>query len=128
MNHSVTERPREEVAELTREVPLFSPRFDIVETENEMILFGDLPGVGQDQLDVQYENDQLIVHGHVEPRYESESMLRQEYEMGDFHRTFSIGPAIDAEKISAELHNGVLKIHLPKSEAVKPKRIEIKAV
>ena len=127
MNRTMTERTREELAEPTREAPAFSPRFDIVETENELILFGDLPGVGQDQLDVQYENEQLIVHGQVDAGDEIESMLRQEYAVGDFHRTFSIGPSIDAEKISAELHHGVLKIHLPKSEAVKPKRIEIKS-
>lgn len=128
MNQSITERPREELAEPTREAPIFSPRFDIVETENELLLFGDLPGVSQEQLDVQYENEQLIIDGHVEPPAQLESMLRQEYQVGDFHRTFSIGPAVDAAKIEAELHNGVLKVHLPKTEAVKPKRIQIKAV
>jgi HSP20 family protein len=47
--------------------------------------------------------------------------------VGDYHRSFTIGEAIDAEKISAEMHNGVLTLHLPKSEKVKPRRIEVKA-
>ena len=104
----------------------FVPRFDIWEGDDELLLFGDLPGVDVDDLDIRFENRELTIHGNVSPRYEGE-MLYGEYGIGDFHRTFTIGDAIDAEKISAEMHSGVLKLHLPKSEKVKPRRIEVKA-
>lgn len=115
-------------AEPTRQAPLFQPRFDIIENENELALYGDLPGVSQDDLVVRYENEQLIISGRVATRNEGLQVLRQEYGIGDFQRTFTIGESIDAEAISAEVHNGVLVVHLPKAEAAKPKRIAVKAV
>ncbi|TWU46678.1 Hsp20/alpha crystallin family protein [Rubripirellula reticaptiva] len=120
--------PAQSSAEPTRQAPLFQPRFDITETENELTLFGDLPGVDQGDLDIRYENEQLIVQGRVAARNEGLQVLRQEYGVGDFQRTFTIGEAIDAEAINAEVHNGVLVVHLPKAEAAKPKRIAVKAV
>lgn len=124
-----TENPPVEaaVAERTRSGPTYSPRFDIVETDEELLLFGDLPGVSPESLDIQFENGVLTIYGKVEPRHRDINFIYGEYEIGDFYRTFAIGEAIDAEKISAELHNGVLTLHLPKSEAVKPRRIEVKS-
>ncbi|MEZ6079763.1 MAG: Hsp20/alpha crystallin family protein [Pirellulaceae bacterium] len=104
----------------------YVPRFDIWEGEDELLLLGDLPGVKVDDLDIRFENRELTIHGNVSSRYEGE-MLFGEYGIGDFHRSFTIGDAIDAEKISAEMCNGVLKLHLPKSEKVKPRWIEVKA-
>lgn len=115
-------------AEPTRQTPIFQPRFDITENENELTLYGDLPGVQQDDLDVRYENEQLIIAGRVADRNEDLQVLRQEYGIGDFQRTFSIGESIDAEAINAEVHNGVLVVHLPKAESAKPKRIVVKSV
>lgn len=115
-------------AEPTRQIPLFQPYFDITESENELTLYGDLPGVKQDELDVRYENEQLIIQGRVAGRNDGLQMLRQEYGIGDFQRTFRIGESIDAAAITAEVHNGVLVVHLPKAEACKPKRIAVKAV
>jgi HSP20 family protein len=120
--------PTQTAAEPTRQWPIYQPRFDIVETEDELTLYGDLPGVGNDQLDVRYENEQLIIHGKTQPRTDDVKFLRQEYGVGDFHRTFVIGESIATEKISAEMHNGVLIVHLPKAEAAKPKRIHVKVV
>ena len=54
--------------------------------------------------------------------------LRQEYGLGDFRRTFRVSEHIDSARISAEYHDGVLTLHLPKVEAVKPRKIQIKAV
>lgn len=120
--------PARGTAEPTREAPLFQPRFDIAENENELTLYGDLPGVQQDDLDIRYENEQLLISGRVAERNAGLQLLRQEYRVGDFQRTFTIGEAIDAEAIGAEIHNGVLVVHLPKSESAKPKRIAVKAV
>lgn len=114
--------------EPTREAPVFAPTFDIVENENEIVLFGDLPGVSESGLDVRYEDEQLIIHGKVERRDEGVRFAHREYGIGDFHRTFAIDESVDAEKISAELGNGVLTIHLPKSEQAKPRRIPVRSV
>lgn len=106
--------------------PTYVPRFDIWEGDDELLLFGDLPGVSVDDLDIRFENRELTIHGPVAPRHGGET-LYSEYGIGDFHRTFTIGDAIDAERISAEMRDGVLKLHLPKSQKVKPRRIQVKA-
>jgi HSP20 family molecular chaperone IbpA len=103
----------------------FTPRFDIWETDEELVLFGDLPGVTPQELDVRFEDGQLILHGRVAVRQLGGQPLHREYGVGDFHRTFAIDETIDSSRISAELKAGVLALHLPKSEAVKPKRIPV---
>ncbi|QDS91765.1 Spore protein SP21 [Roseimaritima multifibrata] len=120
--------PAQASAEPTRQVPLFQPRFDITENENELTLYGDLPGVQQDELDIRYENEQLHISGKVAARNQELQVLHQEYGIGDFQRTFTIGESIEADAINAEVHNGVLIVHLPKAEAAKPKRITVKAI
>ncbi len=115
------------VAERTRNAVTYTPRFDIVETERELVLYGDLPGVSKDNLDVRFENGQLTIQGKVEPRHADHEFLYGEYGIGDFYRSFAISEDIDADKISAELHNGVLTLHLPKTEAVCPRKIAVKA-
>lgn len=105
----------------------YSPRFDIWENEDEMILYGDLPGVMPEDLDVRFENPVLTIHGTVNPRHTDIKFLGGEYGIGDFHGTFTIGEAIDSARISAELKNGVVTVHLPKNEKVKPRRIEVNA-
>jgi HSP20 family protein len=107
---------------------VYTPRFDIAETEDDLLLYGDLPGVESSALDIRFEERELIVHGKVSPRHADEQHIRSEYGIGDFHRTFSVSESIDGDGISAELKNGVLTVRLPKSAASKPKRIEVKAV
>ena len=128
---STTLTPEEilnDVASVERTVAgtTYSPRFDIWENDDEMILYGDLPGVMPEDLDVRFEKPVLTIHGKVNPRHNDIKFLHGEYGIGDFHRTFTIGEAIDTERISAELKNGVVTVHLPKSEKVKPRRIEVK--
>jgi HSP20 family protein len=124
---STTEETQNDVAALERTLggTTFSPRFDIWENEEEMILYGDLPGVTPEGLDVRFENPVLTIHGAVSPRHSDIKLLHGEYGIGDFHRTFTVGEAIDTERISAELKNGVLTVHLPKSAKVKPRRIDV---
>ena len=104
----------------------YSPRFDIWESDDEMILYGDLPGVIPEDLDVRFEKPVLTIHGKVRPRHNDHKLLHCEYGIGDFHRTFTIGEAIDTERISAAMSNGVVTVHLPKNAKVKPRRIEVK--
>lgn len=105
----------------------YSPRFDIVETAEELTLYGDFPGVRPEDLDIRFENQELVVHGKVQPRQGDERRFEREYGIGDFYRKFAVSESIDPQKISAELKNGVLTLHLPKSEAVKPRKIQVRA-
>lgn len=113
--------------ERTRTGTTYVPRCDIVETDDELLLYGDLPGVKSENLDVRFENERLIIHGKVEPRHEDREFVYGEYGIGDYYREFQIFEEVDADKISADLKNGVLCVHLPKTEGVKPRRIEVKS-
>jgi HSP20 family protein len=115
-------------AERTRAGRTFVPSVDIVEQENELLLVADIPGVKPDDLDIQYEGGELAIHGKVQPRQESEQtnyMLR-EYGIGDFYRVFQVGESIDSSKIEAEVKDGVLTLHLPKTEQAVPRKITVK--
>jgi HSP20 family protein len=115
-------------AERMRDRKTYAPNVDILEKEDELLVLADMPGVRADNIDIHYEQAMLTIHGKAEPRQsvnETQYLLR-EYGVGDFYRSFRIGEGIDADKIHAELSNGVLELHLPKSEEVKPRRIEVK--
>ncbi len=112
--------------ERTRGGLAYTPRIDIRETDDELVLYADLPGVTPETLEIQFENRELTIQGHVPPRHQNITFVAGEYGIGDFYRTFTIGEAVDTAKISAELNNGVLTLHLPKTEKVKPRRIEVK--
>lgn len=129
MSDMVKKEPDKNVAtvERTRSTTTYTPRFDILETADELTLYGDLPGVSPENLEIRFENEHVIVHGRVEPRHEGREHVYGEYGIGDFYREFRINEAVDAEKIEAELKDGVLTLHLPKAEAIKPKRIEVKS-
>lgn len=115
-------RVGEQIHQLT-----YSPRFDIWEGDDELVLYGDLPGVEPADLDIQFENRQLTIYGKVCRRCEGARHLTSEYGVGDFQRSFTIGESINGDQISAELRHGVLTLHLPKSDEAKPRRIEVKA-
>src|SRR3954453_18263891 len=112
--------------ERTRGGTFFTPRVDIFETEQELTLLADVPGVRPEDVDLRYEQGELLLHARVQPRHQQTNFLLNEYEVGDFYRTFAIHESIDSGKIAAECKNGVLTIHLPKAEAVRPRRITVK--
>jgi HSP20 family protein len=116
-------------AEHTRGGRVYSPHVDIVEAESELLLVADVPGAKPDSVDINYERGLLTLHVRVEPRQgEAETQfLFREYGIGDYHRCFEIGEGVDALKINAELRDGVLTVHLPKAEAVRPRKIQVKA-
>lgn len=111
--------------EATRGGIYYTPQVDIYETPDEVVLLCDMPGVKPSDLDVRFEKGELSLHGKVQPRQVPAEYLEEEYGIGDFYRSFSIAPEIDADKIAAEYHDGVLTVHLPKQEKVKPKRIAV---
>lgn len=111
--------------EATRSVTL-TPRVDVLETEQELLLLADLPGVKQDQVDIRFEKGELTLHARRPSSKSDESFLQREVAAADYFRSFRISEKIDAEKIWAELKVGVLTLHLPKAEAAKPRKITVK--
>jgi HSP20 family protein len=113
--------------ETTRGGAYFTPRVDIVETDKELTLYAELPGVRPEDVDLRYEAGELFVHGRVRPRQGQGQLLLQEYEDGDFFREFTIHESIDSTRIEAECKNGVLTVHLPKVEAARPRQINVRS-
>jgi HSP20 family molecular chaperone IbpA len=121
------DRVQESGRESTRGGTLFTPRVDIIETDQELLVFADVPGVRAEDVDLRFENGELLLHGRVRPQEQSANVLLNEYEEGDFYRVFAVHESIDASKINAECKNGVLTVHLPKVEAVQPRQIAVQA-
>lgn len=108
--------------------PTFFPRVDLYETDSEIVLRCDLPGVKADDVDLRFEKGILSLQGKVSRRQQSMASGRREYGVGDFQRTFSIPIKVDATKLSAESSLGVLTVHLPKHEEAKPQKVSVKAI
>jgi HSP20 family protein len=94
--------------ESTRGGIFFTPRVDIYETQTELTLYADVPGVRSEDVNLRYEQGELVLHGKVQPR------------------RFSIHESINSSRIEAECKNGVLIVHLPKVEAARPKQIQVR--
>ncbi len=124
---NVSTKDRADLArpEATRGGVYFTPRVDILENEKELTLFAEVPGARPEDVNLRYENGELLLHGRVQPRSQDKNLLLQEYEEGDFYRAFTIHESIEAGRISAECKNGVLTVHLPKVEAVQPRQITV---
>ena len=107
--------------------PRFKPNVDILEQAEELVVLADMPGTRAEDVDIQFENGTLTLHAKVKDRGSQEtSYYLREYGVGDFQRTFQVSEAIDSARISAEYVDGVLILHLPKTEAVKPRKIAVK--
>jgi HSP20 family protein len=105
-----------------------TPLIDIHESPDGLILEADLPGVGQDQVAIQLEDNVLTLTARVEPPHAGQwRPLHEEYRTADFHRSFILSDEVDRERITASLTNGVLRLNLPKAERAKTRRIEIKS-
>jgi len=128
MTTETTLKPEtEQTPERMRGGPAYRPHVDIIEAENELTIVADMPGVKSDSFDIDFEDGVLTIQGRVESRYgENRELLLSEYGVGDFYRTFRVGERIDAAAIHAECKDGVLFVHLPKTESAKPRKIEVK--
>ena len=105
---------------------LFTPPIDIYETEDGLVLYADLPGVTKEGLDLQVQDNRLTLFGRVSQRApEDGQMVHEEYQEGDFLRSFILSDEVDHEHISARLNNGVLRVELPRATRSKPRRIEV---
>jgi HSP20 family protein len=105
----------------------WAPAVDIMETENELVLKADVPGVELKDIDIQLENGTLTVKGErkFEKEEKSKGFHRMERSYGTFVRYFTVPDTVDAEHVHAAYEAGVLTITLPKKEIAKPKTIKV---
>jgi len=117
--------PRFEDSDLIKST--WSPAVDIYETENELVLTAELPGVEEKDVEIKIEDNTLALKGErkFEKETKEENYHRIERAYGSFFRSFSLPNYIDQDKIAAEYENGLLRIHMPKRAEVKPRKVKI---
>jgi HSP20 family molecular chaperone IbpA len=118
----------ERASESTRGVAVYRPPVDIFDTGEGVKMLLEMPGVGRDDVEIDLERRVLTIRGrgHVTSP-EGYRRVYAEYGEGDYERVFTLSEDIDEAAIRAEMNNGVLTLTLPRAEAAKPKRIEVKA-
>ena len=122
------EAPTAEGIERTRERRQYVPRADIYETDDDIIVVADMPGIDESTIDVTVEKNVLSISGYPEiERPDGYSLAYEEYKTGDYVRSFTLSDQIDQEHIEATVKNGVLRLTLPKAAPAKAKRIEVRA-
>lgn len=113
-------------AEQTRPGLVFTPSVDIFETDKELVLLADMPGVKAEDLNIDLRDDTLTLSGDVQPdQTTGENEIFIEYEVGKYYRQFSLSEIIDQTKIDAQLKDGVLRLTLPKVEKATPRKIAV---
>lgn len=129
MSHEVAPREKRELThaeERTEAGKFFSPYADIHETERAVVVTMEMPGVAKSSIDIQLDKGVLTVRGTIDSsRYESVQPLYTEYNVGNFVRTFTVSPKVDAANISATVADGVLTIELPKAKEAIARRIAV---
>jgi len=118
----------ERASESTRGAAVYRPPVDIFDTGEGVKLMLEMPGVSRDDVEIDLERRVLTIHGRG--RVTSPEGYRRvyaEYGEGDYERVFTLSEDIDEAAVRAEMSNGVLTLTLPRAEAAKPKRIEVKA-
>jgi HSP20 family protein len=119
---------KELVAKEEKTVPgrYYIPYSDIYETDEALSVVMEMPGVEKKDLNVKLEDDVLSVDGRIDfAKYKDVEPVYAEYNVGHYARSFTLGSAIDQEKISANLEDGVLTLTLPKAKHAQPRKITI---
>lgn len=108
-------------------IPVVAPMVDIFENNDEILLYADMPGVMKQDVCVDIDNGKLTLSGIR--KIEGQGVANwEEYGEVEFQRTFAVPQSIDVSKVVATLRDGVLQLTLPKSEAAKPRQIEVSAI
>lgn len=130
-SHEIKVKDKQELAtpaEQTRPGLVFTPDVDIFESEREITLLADMPGVKAEQLNIDLRENTLTLVGEIEPfEGPDEEDLLVEYEVGKYYRQFTLSEVIDQNRINANLNNGVLRLTMPKVEKATPRKIEVRS-
>lgn len=105
----------------------WAPSVDIFETENELVLTAEIPGIDEKDVEIKVEDNTLSIKGErkFEKETKEENFHRIERSYGSFYRAFTLPSSVDPERIQAEQENGVLKISMPKRQERKPRTVRI---
>jgi HSP20 family protein len=115
-------------AEQSRPGLVFTPAVDIFETDKEITLLADMPGVTSKALNIDLHENILTLDGDVNsPEAADEVDVMREYRTGKYYRQFTLSQVIDQGKIDAVLKEGVLRLRLPKVETAAPRKIAVKS-
>ncbi len=115
-------------AERTEECPVFIPRVDITESDAQVCLVADMPGVDEQNVDIDLERNVLTIRGKCAPETpQGFTPSYREYRTGNYERAFTLSDEIDRDNIKATVKDGVLRLTLPKAEEAQPRRISVKA-
>lgn len=115
-------------SEPTKPGLMFTPAVDIFETDSEIGLLADMPGVAAEDIQIDLRDNILTLTGDVKPwEGAEESDVLVEFEVGRYYRQFSISDVIDQSRIDAKLNDGVLRLTLPKMEKAQPRKITVTA-
>jgi HSP20 family molecular chaperone IbpA len=120
------QHPQTGEAEVLKKGKVNTPDVDIFVNDEEILVVADIPGICKKDLSIHIENDTLTLEAAFAAKFEG-TPQRQEFTASDYRRIFTLPKGLDVEKSKAELKQGVLYLHLPKSSAVKACRIEVKA-
>ena len=118
----------ETAAAKTQATRAWRPPVDLFEDENAFTLQLELPGVDRDKIEVEVTHEELVIRGerpYVKP--ESGNIVHSERVYGQFQRAFRLGVPVQNNAVEASYKDGVLTIRLPKTESVKPRRIEVQS-
>ena len=105
---------------------MYNPNVDVCDCGAEVRILADVPGTRADAIDVRFEDGVLSIHAAVLPRSLPGRLLRHEYGVGDYRRSFRLGEGFDASLITAELSHGVLNVRVPRLAAVRPRKVEVR--
>jgi HSP20 family protein len=103
------------------------PAMDVVETEDHFVLRADLPGLSEDDVNIELDDNVLTISGQRKSEHEqrNEGYYRVERAFGSFSRSLTLPEGVDAEGIEASFDNGVLEVRIPKPEQQKPRKVQI---
>jgi HSP20 family protein len=105
----------------------WTPPVDILETENDLVLKADVPGIDLRDIEIKIENGTLTIKGErkFEGNAGDQGYHRIERNYGTFARSFALPDSVDTEKVKAEYKNGVLTVTLPKKDVAKPRTVKV---
>ena len=119
-------RPVQSSEESTAPVNLFVPTTDIFETEDSLNVLVEMPGVEKGNVEISVKDRILTIEGRIDfQKYAGMNPVYTEYNIGNFHRRFSLSNKVDSSKIRAEMRDGLLTLTIPKSEEAKAHKIEV---
>jgi HSP20 family protein len=125
MNDESREIQKQAPTQEIRQRRSVAPLVDVYENADEYLVVADLPGVSRDEVDIQFDRGELTLHARRSGG--SDGALSREFAAIDFRRTFRVPDKVDTPNISAELEQGVLRLRLPKSPEVRPRKIQVEA-